>query len=1318
MSRKAVAIVLVLLLSVSGLAAPATSEAGPAQACEGGRSGHTPININGNAAFSVMAQNENWGGNGTAGNPYLIKDYDINGTGTGYCIRISATTVYFKIDNCTLKDATGGSGHPSGYSGCLDLIDSDNGACVNTTIARSTWCGVVVRQTSANVLLDNLNVSGSPNWAMITCDNVYNCTVSNSTLKNFNVGISFYRTTYSSILNNNITGAQSNGITLDWECYYNNIINNTVSTPNGENIWISLGCDYNNIIGNNISRGYCGIRLWADQDRVPDYNTIAFNKISGCAEGILGDIMMPMFFPTGNKILNNDISGGQYSGIDMIWYFNTIIRNNTCNNFGDSGILCNVISNSIVENNTCKGNGDRGIELSDSSGVTVKNNTCANNFHGMTLSYMSGSSLRVTNNTCFNNTYHGISVDQYSDGSIISDNYCRGNGATGLSIWYNTDGCVLFNNTVTNNKYGIDVLDGCINNRILNCTVSKNVVGFNVGSGITGTIVHSCNIINNGIQAGDLGTNNRWNATYPLGGNFWSDYKGTDQYSGAYPQSTPGSDGFGDSRYSLEPADVHRDYYPLMLPAMNGLPNSTADPLPRYWYNMAAFVTATAKDDHEGVGSVTLYSNYSKNNSTWSAARTVGKDVEEPWSWGFNFEQGEGHYRFFTDCIDAVENPERPKTSYKEAACGFDGTKPTVSITSPIQDQEFRTPDVKLVWDGADALSRLDHFEFMLDGKDWIDVGKDTTRLLSGLADRPHSAAIRAYDEAGNFNETFVSFKVDANLPLVGIGMPFQDQLFASPDIDVEWFGMDEGMGLARFDIALDAGASEDMGINTTRPYINLSDGPHTITVTAFDVLGNNASVSVSFMIDTVMPAISITTPANGALLNTSSVRVEWAGSDATSGIELYEVRFDASGWFGVGVDTGFLLKGLSEGTHIFEVRAVDRSGNINSTNVSFTVDTVAPALTITPPAGLLASSSLTVGWNCSDATTGVKTCEYRLDTGAWTDSGANRSVQLASVPDGTHDFEVRVMDKVGNMASQRVRFTVDTTAPLVSIASPSEGAFMRVSAFTAQWNGSDATSGIALFEARLDIGDWLKTGTGLLYNFQSVPDGNHTLMVRATDLAGNSRTANVSFIIDTKPVITDITPPTIISTSPSGLGVRLTEVVTINFSEPIDPASLKFACSPDPGSWVVLWNADFTRAILLHADFAYKTSYSVVISAAKDMAGNPLSNSTILTFTTVKPTAAPKPVQTGVDASIVAIPFIIVIVLVIALLYVMAKKPKGPAAPKGTAPETVEMEEPVPPIKPEPAAAKAPVEPKPDTGGKAPAPAAAPKPEEEEFKP
>ena len=70
------------------------------------------------------------------------------------------------------------------------------------------------------------------------------------------------------------------------------------------------------------------------------------------------------------------------------------------------------------------------------------------------------------------------------------------------------------------------------------------------------------NVITN-VYLPDVIGSTEWNAAYPQGGNFWSNYIGQDLYCGA-SQNVLGSDGIGDSPYVLDSNNI--DYYPLMNP--------------------------------------------------------------------------------------------------------------------------------------------------------------------------------------------------------------------------------------------------------------------------------------------------------------------------------------------------------------------------------------------------------------------------------------------------------------------------------------------------------------------------------------------------------------------------------------------------------------------------------------------------------------------------------------------------------------------------------------------------------------------------------
>jgi hypothetical protein len=67
------------------------------------------------------------------------------------------------------------------------------------------------------------------------------------------------------------------------------------------------------------------------------------------------------------------------------------------------------------------------------------------------------------------------------------------------------------------------------------------------------------------------------------------------------------------------------------------------------------------------------------------------------------------------------------------------------------------------LWQGADSLSGIDHYEVKTDDGLWVNVGTSTSYHFSGLKDGWHTYHVRAYDRAGNYADAEASVKTTAN---------------------------------------------------------------------------------------------------------------------------------------------------------------------------------------------------------------------------------------------------------------------------------------------------------------------------------------------------------------------------------------------------------------------------------------------------------------------------------------------------------------------------------------------------------------------------
>lgn len=121
------------------------------------------------------------------------------------------------------------------------------------------------------------------------------------------------------------------------------------------------------------------------------------------------------------------------------------------------------------------------------------------------------------------------------------------------------------NRILSNNQYGIFLNTAVSNNSICTNDISHNSYGIGM-SNTSSNKIYFNNFVNNTYQVDILlePPNNTWDAGYPSGGNYWSDYTGVDLYSDPYQNKT-GSDGIGDTPYVIIDEN-NTDRYPLMKP--------------------------------------------------------------------------------------------------------------------------------------------------------------------------------------------------------------------------------------------------------------------------------------------------------------------------------------------------------------------------------------------------------------------------------------------------------------------------------------------------------------------------------------------------------------------------------------------------------------------------------------------------------------------------------------------------------------------------------------------------------------------------------
>jgi len=280
--------------------------------------------------------------------------------------------------------------------------------------------------------------------------------------------------------------------------------------------------------------------------------------------------------------------------------------------------------------------------VSSSSNTISANNITENNSAGIMLISSSFNNIllnTITNNTC------GVKLENSSNSNTISQNKIADSSNAGVDLFsfdLLQENNSIFANEMESNRYGVHLLlalnttikgnnienntKGLVIYRSLNITITENNLADNSDHGIyldtsyDSRIYHN-NLINNDVQWYFYSSINTWSAGYPYGGNFWSDYNGTDLSSGHYQNET-GSDGIGDTPY-LMPC-CNEDNYPLMG-LFHSFDNTLRKPV------KVISNSSVTGFEHEPTGTIRFHvSNMTENQTHGFCRVTMPYDVLSP----------------------------------------------------------------------------------------------------------------------------------------------------------------------------------------------------------------------------------------------------------------------------------------------------------------------------------------------------------------------------------------------------------------------------------------------------------------------------------------------------------------------------------------------------------------------------------------------------------------------------------------------------------------------------------------------------------------
>jgi membrane-associated phospholipid phosphatase len=224
--------------------------------------------------------------------------------------------------------------------------------------------------------------------------------------------------------------------------------------------------------------------------------------------------------------------------------------------------------------------------------------------------------------------------------------------------------------------------------------------------------------------------------------------------------------------------------------------------------------------------------------------------------------------------------------------------------------------------------------------------------------------------------------------------------------------------------------------------------------------LGNYVLQKFADTTDTTPPTVSVTNTPNQAYKTNPTIN--GLVTDNLSGVKSLIAQLDGGAPINVSVDssghfaitTALATDGTADGSHILHLIATDYAGNVAAgVNYSFTLDTLAPTISLTTPAGTQPIAMTPAGTTLSGTALGtgsaLASLNYRLDNGMTmplpfdpATGSFSQPLDLSKLTTGAHTLSVTAADAAGNVTTTTLNVTMPTLAPLtVSSFTPTQGA-------------------------------------------------------------------------------------------------------------------------------------------------------------------------------------------------------------------------------------------------------------------------------------
>ncbi|MBB6497268.1 NosD domain-containing protein [Methanococcus maripaludis] len=835
------------------------------------------------------------------------------------------------------------------------------------------------------------------------------------------------------------------------EIYFSEVTNSFITNNSLESDGLSFGIQLesysnnNTITGNTANSNYDGISLQSSSN----YNTITGNTANSNANhGIL------LVSSLNNTITGNTADLNDKYGIYLGSSSNNTLTNNTADSNNLNGIFLYSSLNNTLTNNTADSNNDSGISLQSSSNNTITTNAVnLNNDSGIFLTSSSNYNT-ITNNTADSNNNSGIYLQSFSNYNTITNNTADLNNQTGISLAYSSS------NTITNNGLNSNVAGSGIylgsssnNNTITGNNATSNVNGIYLKSS-SNTITNNTADLNNlnGIYLYSSSnyntlTNNTANSNYD------GIYLG---YSSNYNTITNNT------------ADSNSNSGIYLESSLNNTITGNAVNLNSYY---GIILTSSLNN--------TITNNTANSNNLNGISLTSYSDNNTITNNTANSNANCGIYLYSSSNYNKIyNNIFNNSNNCYIVSCGLN------------------------YWNTSKEQGGGNYW-FTPTKTGWSETHSDLNN--DGFCDEQYGLSTDNID--------YLPKSLDTAAPEVTINSPLNESIYNTSSILINVSAIDSS-DVSSVTVEIENVKNVTLSLNGsyyTGNTGNLLDGIYNITVTSKDENGNtNTTEPVIVTIDTTAPKVTINHADNDYNYTTNILNVtindlslDTVIAEINNGTTLENITLsETNGFF---VNSTYVF---GQGAYSVRIYANDSFGHMNSSeNITFRIDLNLPVITVNTVEGEYFKNgsnvlNFTVDEDYIDSVTA-----FNGSTEIPLDNSTGNYLNSVALNEGVYNVKIRINDTAGNIDTENVNFTVDTTAPVLTLNNPVNGTTFTTSSISLNVSANDSLSNVSSVLAQIGSirnvtlsfdGEYYIGSTGTLSN------GNYEIRIIVTDLAGN----------------------------------------------------------------------------------------------------------------------------------------------------------------------------------------------------------------------